>query len=195
MNKPNSHITGYILAGGKSSRMGEDKGLKLFDGKALIQIVIDQLQQAVKKVVIVSNNKAYKQFGLEVIEDVVKDIGPAGGIYSALQHSTTDKNFIVSCDMPNISAQAINFMLNNCNTDAVCIPQYENKLEPLFGVYPKACLFSWKSSMNKGIYKLTDLAENFKLEKVVVDNNPLFSEILFQNINTVEDLKKALKNL
>lgn len=195
MITPIPHTSAYILAGGKSSRMGEDKGLKLFNGKALVQIVIDQLQQVVKKVVIVSNNIAYKQFGLEVIEDVVKDIGPAGGIYSALKHSTSDKNFIVSCDMPNISAQAIHFMLDNCYTDAVCIPQYKNKLEPLFGIYPKSCLMSWKTTMNKGIYKLTDLASNYKLEKIVVDNNPLFSEVFFQNINTLEDLKNALKNL
>ncbi len=186
------HTTGYILAGGKSSRMGEDKGLKPFNGKPLIQTVINQMQLAIEKVIIVSNNTDYKQFGLEVIEDVVKNIGPAGGIYSALLHSISDKNFIVSCDMPNISAQAIQFMLDNCNTDAVWIPQYKNKLEPLFGVYPKSCLLSWKKSLNKGTYKLTDLAENYKLEKIVVDSNPLFSKNIFQNINTNDDFNNAL---
>ncbi|MEX0998044.1 MAG: molybdenum cofactor guanylyltransferase [Flavobacteriaceae bacterium] len=195
MNKSIPHTTGYILAGGKSSRMGEDKGLKLFNGKALVQTVIDQMQLAVDKVVLVSNNSDYKQFGLEVIEDVVKNIGPAGGIYTALQHSVTDKNFIVSCDMPHISFQAIQFMLENCNADAICIPLYRNSLEPLFGVYPKGCLTSWKTSIEKGIYKLTDLAENHKLEKVVVDHNPLFSEKLFQNLNTPDEFKNALKNV
>jgi len=193
MNKPDLHSTGYILAGGKSSRMGEDKGLKLFHGKALVQAVIDQMLLAIDKVVIVSDNKKYQQFGLEVIEDVFKNSGPAGGIYTALQHSTTEKNFVVSCDMPNISFQAIQFMLEKSSLNAICVPQFKNKLEPLFGVYPKSCLPIWKTSMNKGIYKLTDLAVKYNLEKIVVDKNPLFSEKIFQNINTNDDFNNALK--
>ncbi len=193
MKMPFQNTTGYILAGGKSSRMGEDKGLKLFNGIPLIQNVINQLVLAVDKVVIVSNNKDYEQFGLEVIEDVLINKGPAGGIYTALQHSSTHLNFIVSCDMPYISSQAIHFMLENSSKNAVCIPQFNNNLEPLFGVYPKGCLTSWKKSIEKGIYKLTDLAENYKLEKIVVDKNLLFSEKLFKNINTKDDFDNALK--
>ena len=119
MKKPFQNTTGYILAGGKSSRMGEDKGLKLFNGIPLIQNVINQLLFAVDKVVIVSNNKDYEQFGLEVIEDALINKGPAGGIYTALQHSSTDLNFIVSCDMPYISSQAIHFMLENSSKNAI----------------------------------------------------------------------------
>lgn len=195
MNTPFLHTTGYILAGGKSSRMGEDKGLMLFNGAPLVQTIIHQLQQAVEKVVLVSNNPAYEQFGLEVIADLVKNIGPAGGIYTALQHSSTEKNFILSCDLPYISAEAIRFMLNNSGLDAIYMPQHNNKLEPLFGVYPKKCFTSWKAGIEKGTYKLSDLAELFKLVKVQVDEYPFFSEKLFQNLNTPDEFKKALNNL
>ncbi|MEX2564732.1 MAG: molybdenum cofactor guanylyltransferase [Cyclobacteriaceae bacterium] len=153
MNKPVPHTTGYILAGGKSSRMGEDKGLKLFNGKALVKTVIVQMQLAVDKVVIVSNNKYYQQFGLEVIEDVVKNIGPAGGIYTALQHISTDKNFIVSCDMPFVIAESIAFMLKNSDDSEITMPEMNRKLEPLFGVYSKICLPGWKALIDDDCIK------------------------------------------
>ncbi|PJB11766.1 MAG: hypothetical protein CO119_10220 [Flavobacteriales bacterium CG_4_9_14_3_um_filter_40_17] len=82
MNNSIPHTTGYILAVGKSTRMGEDKGLKAFNGKVLVASVIEELQKAVNKVVIVSSNPSYEQFGLEVVEDLVKNIGPAGDIYT-----------------------------------------------------------------------------------------------------------------
>ncbi|MCX6312923.1 MAG: NTP transferase domain-containing protein, partial [Bacteroidetes bacterium] len=72
-------ITGFILAGGKSSRMGTDKGLIIFNEETIIQQVIAQLKPVVNNLVIVSNNTTYEKFGLEVIGDIIKDIGPAGG--------------------------------------------------------------------------------------------------------------------
>lgn len=185
--------TGYILAGGQSSRMGEDKGLKLFLGKPLIQMVIEQMLIAVDKVVIVANNMDYNQFGLEVIEDKIKNSGPAGGIYTALQHSKTEKNFITSCDMPFIAAEAIQFMLRNSSLNAISIPLFHNKLEPLFGVYPKTCLPHWKASLEKGIFKLTELAKAYKLNKITVDKIAIFSEKHFQNINTLNDFNSAIE--
>lgn len=194
METTSAEITGYILAGGQSSRMGEDKGLKLFHGKPLIQKVIDTMVLAFENVVIVSNNKDYHQFGLEVIEDKIKNSGPAGGIYTALQHTNTEKNFITSCDMPFITAEAIQFILKNSASNAISIPLFQNKLEPLFGVYPKACLPDWKASIEKGTFKLTELAKVFGLNKIVVDEIPVFSEKHFQNINTLDDFNSAKEN-
>lgn len=74
-----SHIDAHILAGGKSSRMGADKGLLLFKGKPLIERVIEQLYPLFKTICIVSNNREYERFGLQVIEDLIKDIGPGRG--------------------------------------------------------------------------------------------------------------------
>lgn len=188
-----SNITGYILSGGKSSRMGEDKGLKIFNGKPLVQTVIDQMQRAVDKVVIVSNNSDYQQFGLEVIEDEVKNIGPAGGIYTALQHSKTDKNFIVSCDMPFITAEAIAFVLKNCNDSEIILPERNGQLEPLFGVYSKKCLPKWKTLMDNDCIKLQKMVTNFDLKLVHISQDNSFSEKLFQNLNTPNEFTNALK--
>src|ERR1035437_7677768 len=104
MIPPKNNLNGYILAGGKSSRMGTDKGLLVFNKKTIIQHVIAQLKPVVKEVIIVSNNRDYEKFGVKVIADIIKNIGPAGGIHAALSHSNTNHNFIVSCDMPFITA-------------------------------------------------------------------------------------------
>lgn len=183
--------SGYILAGGKSTRMGMDKGLMLLNDQPIIQHVIDQLQRVVNTVIIVSNNVEYKKFGCEVVEDVLKDVGPAGGIYSALHHSTDKKNFVVSCDMPFITADAIRFMIDHADTSEITLPLHNENLEPLFGVYSKQCLPKWKLLIEKGIVKLQDLTKHFNLLKITVDGNKIFDEMLFMNLNTQEDFEKA----
>lgn len=192
MNNQTSYINGYILAGGKSSRMGMDKGLMLFKGKAFIQYIIEQLHPAVNEIVIVSNNKEYQKFGFEVIGDLIKDIGPAGGIYSALHHTNKDLNFIVSCDMPFITKEAIEFIIQNKSYSKIILPVYQGKTEPLFGVYSKECLTKWLELIELGCIKLQDLVNSFELKTINTDNNKLFNTSLFTNINTKNDFQKAI---
>ena len=180
-------ITGYILAGGKSSRMGADKGLLFFEGKPMIQYVIEQMQPLFKKLIIVSNNLEYKKFGLEVIPDLIKDIGPAGGIYTALNHSQTKLNFMVSCDMPFVTAAAIEFIVANSNESQIILLQNQGKLEPLFGVYSKDCEEKWLQLIQQENVKLQDMVLHFKLKAIPVENNEIFTATFFKNINTKED--------
>ena len=184
-------MNGYILAGGKSSRMGSDKGLMLFKGKPLIQYVIEQLKPAVNRVVVVANNTAYENFGLEVIADLIKDIGPAGGIYSALKHTNASRNFIVSCDMPFVTTGAIEFIIQNSFQWQITLPVHHQKTEPLCGVYAKDCLTKWHELVQQNIIRLHDMITYFKLLKLNVDNNKLFNDPLFQNINTKYDFESA----
>jgi molybdopterin-guanine dinucleotide biosynthesis protein A len=194
MNHPKHTVTGYILAGGKSSRMGTDKGLILFKGKAIIQHVIEQLQPVTEKVVIVSNNPEYKKFDVEVIPDLIRDFGPAGGIYTALSHSKTEQNFVLSCDTPFVTTAAIEYMLQNANQSQITLTTHEGRLEPLFGVYTKSCLVQWDIFIQKGFLKLKDIVSSFDLLQLNIDNNPLFDNNFFMNINTPEDLKKIIIN-
>lgn len=193
MNIKNNQLTGYILAGGKSSRMGVDKGLLQFKGKAIIEHVIEQIQTVVQKVVIVSNNPEYEKFGLEVIPDLVKNIGPAGGIYTALKHSGTNLNFVVSCDMPFINRKAIEFLLQSTDSYQIVLPEFRGKLEPMFGVYSRECLPLWKGLIEKGVIKLQSLVSHFNLRKINVDDNSFFTELTFMNINTKTDFENARK--
>lgn len=191
-NKNNNSINAYILAGGKSSRMGRDKGLMLFKGRPLIQYVIEQLEPTVKRVVLVANNPAYKDFGLEVIEDTIRGIGPAGGIYTALKHTDASPNFIVSCDMPFITTAAIEFIIRSSFQSQITLPVHHQRIEPLCGIYLKECLTKWYELVRQNIVRLNDMITYFKLLKLNVDNNELFSDTLFQNINTQYDFENAL---
>lgn len=190
-----NRVNGYILAGGKSSRMGMDKGLIAFHEKTIVQHVMEQMNPAVDKLVIVSNNADYKKFGPEVIEDVIKNIGPAGGIHAALNHTDTNHNFIVSCDMPFITASSIEFVIHHSFQSQITVPVFHKKMEPMFGIYSKECLTKWHELIQNGIIKLRDLLSHFSKRELNVDDNPLFNDSLFININTQDDLKNAIKKL
>ena len=191
MNTKTKHINGYILAGGKSSRMGTDKGLLLFEGKPMIQYVIEQMQPIFDKLVIVSNNPEYAKFGLEVIPDLIKDIGPAGGIYTALNHSNTKLNFMVSCDMPFVTAAAIEFIITNTYESQIVLLENQGKIEPLFGIYSKECEGLWLQLIEQEKIKLQDMVLHFRLKTIPVEKNEIFAATFFKNINTEEDFNNA----
>lgn len=195
MIKIKKNINGYILAGGKSSRMGTDKGLLLLNGRPIVQKIIDQLQPAADKTVIVSNNAEYEKFGLEVIADLITDVGPAGGIHAALSHTDSEQIFVVSCDMPYITTDAIQYMIEQASQSQITLPLNREKIEPLFGVYSKKCLPLWQQLIEQGMIKLQEIVTHFELLKVNIDNNELFNDLLFLNINDKNDLQRALKKL
>ena len=185
----------YILAGGKSSRMGTDKGLLLFNGKPLVQRIIEQLSPVVNEVIIVSNNHKYEQFGLQVIGDLIKDIGPAGGIHAALSNTQSEQIFVVSCDMPFITTDAATFMMQHTGYSQIALPLFHGKIQPLFGVYSRQCLPKWKQLIEQGIIKLQEMVMHFDLLKIDIQKNELFVDLLFTNINDKNDFNRALKQL
>lgn len=186
-------IDAFILAGGKSSRMGTDKGLLLFNDKHLIEWSIEELQKIFSKIVIVSNKQVYKKFKLSVIKDIRKNLGPAGGIYSALKYTKADYIFVISCDMPLITSEAIHFLVSQLNGCDILVPLCQNKVQPLFALYSKNCFLKWKELIDKGETKLQVMIEQFNVKKVSVNNNPLFKAEQFININDRNDLSKAFQ--
>lgn len=191
----NKRKNGYILAGGKSSRMGTDKGLLLIEGKEMIAYVIEQMQPLFDDLVIVSNNPEYEKFGLKVIPDLIKDIGPAGGIYTALHHSEAQLNFVVSCDMPFVTREAIDFIFKNRNESEIVLVENQGKLEPLFGIYSKDCEEKWLQLIYQHKIKLQEMVSHFKLKTISVDDNEIFSTSFFKNINTREDFNNVLNRI
>ena len=184
-------VTGIILAGGKSSRMGSDKGLLEFNDKPMIQTIIDALSALDIPIFIVSNNDEYKQFGLPVIEDVVKDKGPVAGIYTGLLNSKTELNIILSCDIPLISTETLSFLLNNVKDFDVTIPKMNNTIHPLIGVYTKSSLKTFKNHLDKDQRKLIKVCNDLNTQIIdITKNATLGNERLFSNINTPEELEK-----
>ncbi len=193
MRKEDTAVTGFILAGGQSSRMGQDKGLLQLQGKALVQHTLEELKECVSEVVIIANKPEYDQFGLRVVADIVPQAGPVGGIYTALENSATDLNFIVSCDMPFITRQAVQCMLDQASGAAVTVPTVNGLMQPLFGVYHRSCLPQVRWHVEHGKLRLTALIKDLDHQVVELEKLLPHSEQLFQNLNTPQDYDNALK--
>lgn len=187
-----NHINGYILAGGKSSRMGTDKGLMILRGKPIVQYVLEQLKLTFKTVAIISNNPEYEKFGVQVIPDRIQGVGPAGGILAALSHADTAYNFIVGCDMPFITTSAIELLLKEVADTDIVLPIKNGRFDPLFGVYSKSCIPIWQDLIDKKMIKLQEMVSHFNVRKIDIGYNKQFNEKVLMNINTINDLEKAI---
>jgi len=179
-------ITAIILAGGKSSRMGEDKGLVLLDKTPMVKYVIDVVQLFVKKTILITNNKEYNIFGIPTYCDKIKNKGPLAGVYTGLYYSKTDINIVLSCDTPYINTALLTFLLNQHKTHEVTIPQQKNTVHPLIGIYSKRCLYQLKEMLDCNQLKMMKALKTLNLN--VVDASE-FDEKLFTNINTKSDIK------
>jgi molybdenum cofactor guanylyltransferase len=177
--------TGIILAGGKSSRMNQDKGLMLLNGKPMIKHVIGALKANVDEIIIVSNNSEYEQFGYPVYSDLIKDKGPLAGIYTGLYNSQSETNFLLSCDVPYVNKELISFLLLEHQNHQITIPIKEERTHQLIGVFSKSCEINFHLSLEKGELKLLDAFKNLNLN--IVESNH-FDSHNFKNINSPNDL-------
>ncbi|MFT6923778.1 MAG: molybdopterin-guanine dinucleotide biosynthesis protein A [Crocinitomicaceae bacterium] len=184
-------LNAFILAGGKSSRMGVDKGLVHLSGKPMIQYIIDTLEQLKLPIQIVSNSSEYKSFGHPVFEDLISDKGPIGGIYTALNHSDSEMNLIISCDTPFVNPALIESLIAECKNQNVTISEYEGWQHPLIGIYSKRGIKTFQSQIEKDELKLSKANELLNAKAVPMDNIKGITARTFDNINTIEELKEA----
>jgi molybdenum cofactor guanylyltransferase len=186
-------VTGIILAGGKSSRMGAEKGLQELCGKPLIQYAIEALSGLCKSIIISSSSDAYHSLGYKVVADVFPGIGPMGGIYSSLKQSKTEKNLVLSCDLPFVTAELMSYILENSRGFKVAIPWLGHQhYEPLCGFYHLSILDQISDYIQHTNYKLPDLFEEISINKLVISNKlEFYKENLFLNVNSKHDLFTA----
>ena len=179
-------ITGIVLAGGKSSRMGYDKGLAKVGERKMIELVIQSLKKVCDEIIIISNTNAYNYLNVPVYVDLIKECGPIGGIFTGLFHSQTEHNLIVACDMPFVSDKLLTTVINNCKNNQMVIPSINHQLEPLCGYYNKDILLKLKSFIDTSEYSVHKMIQHFKYEAIPFDSNA----ILLTNVNTPEELNK-----
>lgn len=187
-----SNIPVYILCGGKSTRMQTDKGLVDFKGKPFIQWVIDAAKGISDSIFLVTNNLDYADFGYPLINDIYKDKGPVGGIFSALKHSTENQILILSCDVPNISAEILeHYLLKKIEDDADVIMLADNeKIYPLIGIYSKSVMGGFERAIKRDKLKLILVIKDFIFKTIQVAGK---HKNALANINTKKELE-ALEN-
>jgi molybdenum cofactor guanylyltransferase len=183
-------ITGIILAGGKSSRMGYDKGLAMVNGDRMIELVYASLKQVVDKVIIIANTDSYNFLNLPVFEDEFKDKGPIGGIYTGLFHSTTEKNVIVACDMPFVTPQLLVHLLEHIGNNQIVVPSFDGNIEPLCGFYKKEILEQVEELIGMDVLPVHKAIQFFDYLTLKINSENINNATVFTNINRPEDIQQ-----
>ncbi|MEK6725653.1 MAG: molybdenum cofactor guanylyltransferase [Deltaproteobacteria bacterium] len=189
-------VTGIILAGGKSSRMGRNKALLDFGGRSIIEHTVDLFKSIFPEVILVTNTpEEYANLGIKTVTDIFPGKGSLGGIYTGLVHSSHDYSFIASCDMPFLRRELIEFLINLNKGYDVVVPRLRDGHEPLHAVYSKKCINKIKEMINKGDLRIIGFYPEVRVKEVTEDElAPYISEPSpFVNINTPEEYDDAVK--
>jgi molybdopterin-guanine dinucleotide biosynthesis protein A len=182
-------VTGAILIGGKSRRLGRDKVLLPYDGKPLAVHLHGILNSLFPHVLLIGHPRPeLKAMGLPLIPDLVPDKGVLGGIYTALSTATTPYVFIAGADMPFLTPSLISMILGYRHSADAVIPRGPRGLEPLCAVYTKSCADVMEKNLRDGTLKIMAALENMTVlsPEVSPDNG---EPDPFININYPEDLE------
>jgi molybdopterin-guanine dinucleotide biosynthesis protein A len=183
------NITGIVLAGGKSSRMGCNKALMEFKGKPLIQHAVDILRQVCDHVIISANTDDYQFTGCETWPDEFPFQAPMIGIYSCLKRSGHRWNIVLSCDMPLVKPHLFETLLSNHKQADVVLPIHDaGCIEPLCGLYNRQIITGLEEHIRNQDYGLQHFIKTTRLKLVDTDTvNDFQKSNMFVNVNTAED--------
>jgi len=197
LNK-HDNVTGFVLAGGKSSRMGTDKAVLSLNGSTLLEQAKAVFEQVCEKVFILGPARLYGSFG-ECVEDVYPDCGPLGGIHAALLNSTTPYSLITAVDTPFISAELFNYMIERAlNSSAlVTAPRIGGVVQPASAVFSHDFLPIAEAALKSGKYKVEPTFPPGQTLLLTEEDLSQFAKAgeMFENLNTQEDFERARKRV
>ena len=193
---PQHFVTGIILSGGKSTRMGENKAFIELEGVPIVRRIYTLFKELFQEVIIVTNQpELFKNFDSKISSDLIPNQGALGGLYTGLYFSTFQYSFCVACDMPFIKKALVQYIINHIEGEDVIVPRTEDGLQPLHAIYSKNCLDPIKIIMEQGKYKIIDFYNqvNVKIveEKEFTVLDPLRES--FINVNTPDELHSIIK--
>jgi len=179
---------GFVLTGGRSSRMGRDKALLPIEGSVLVERTAERVRAAAGSVTLIGAPGRYAHLGLPVLPDLVPDGGPGGpicGIHTALKTTIADWNLVVACDMPRLTAPFLRSLLDRAQAEgkACLVPQTSQGLEPLCAVYHRRALPAVDWAVHHNVLKMQDFVKT--LDPFVW---PVPHDIFLENWNTPQDL-------
>lgn len=188
-------VTGIILCGGRSSRMGRNKALLDFGGKSIIEHTVDLFVSIFPETILVTNTpEEYSNLGIKTVTDIFPHKGSLGGIYTGLLHASHEYSFIATCDMPFLRRGLIEFLMTLKDGYDVVVPVLNGGHEPLHAVYSKSCLKTIENRISKGDLRIRGFYHEVKVREVREDEmkgyNPDPSP--FININTPEEYESAI---
>jgi molybdenum cofactor guanylyltransferase len=189
-------MTGLIMAGGKSRRLGQDKRFLMLGGKTCLQRVLDSYKGFFDEILIVADAKGpFQLMGVRVVEDLIPGAATLGGLYTGLSHAACDRVFAAAVDMPCLSPETIQIVLARAERGDIIIPDLNGRLQPMHAVYSKVCLPYLKELIDRSQLKVQDLCAIPELRVHRIPQS-VFEAVdpelrSFFNINTPEDLAVA----
>jgi molybdopterin-guanine dinucleotide biosynthesis protein A len=189
-------ITGAILAGGRSTRMGVNKALLAFGGRPIIAGLIEKLLPLFRELVIIANDPApYAELGLAIWPDRIPDKGSLGGIYTAVYQSAFPLTFCIACDMPLANPAVVAYLGDQAAGHDVVVPRTPDGYQPLHAVYGKDCLPHLEAMIRADCLKIDRLFPSVRVRTVETEELRRLDPWLhcFVNVNTPEELEAAMR--
>jgi molybdopterin-guanine dinucleotide biosynthesis protein A len=191
-------VSAFVLAGGKSSRMGADKAFVELGGRRLLDRALELAGAVASNVRIVGSAEKFTGLG-RVVEDEFSNRGPLGGIHAALRASQTELNFVLAVDLPFVEVGFLRYLLNEAQASkaVVTVPHAGGGWQPLCAIYRREFAAVAETALRRSKNKIDPL---FGLVEVrVVDDDELkkggFSADMFRNLNTPEELGEASREV
>jgi len=192
------HFTGYVLAGGKSTRMGRDKAVLSLNGRTLLETALAAARSVAREVFILGSSELYGRYGT-VIADIFPGCGPLGGIHAALKHSKTELNLILAVDTPFLSNRLLAYLGERAHESGAMVtaPEINGYPQPLCAVYSRDFLPIAEQALRDGNYKIVPLFPKDRTS--LIGESELhafaFNAEMFENLNTPEDLERARRRV
>lgn len=183
------HHAGYVLAGGRSSRMGSDKALLPFRGGSLLEHLAQVVLQAAGSVTVVGPAERYGHLGLRIVEDRRQGCGPLAGIHAALLDSPAEWTLVVACDLPYLRPDLLSWILAKTaatEADVLLATVDGEHPEPLCGVYRKSAKAVVTAALDAGNLKITKALAPLQVELVRISEASQLA-----NINTPDQWQEV----
>ncbi|MBT0665113.1 formate dehydrogenase accessory sulfurtransferase FdhD [Geobacter pelophilus] len=183
-------ITGVILAGGESRRMGSNKALLPYKGGQFIEAIYRQHAELFDEVIVVTNNpELYAFLPCRKVTDLHVGKGALAGIHAGLHHSSNPHIFVTACDMPYLNSGLIRGLAAVRGNYAALVPESDSGTEPLHAFYGKTALPAMDEALAAGVRRIVRLFDRFPVRIVPAAEvgclDPEFGS--FRNINTPDD--------
>ena len=196
---PFQNVAGFVLAGGASQRMGQDKALLELGGVPMVLRAARLVQPFVVSVAVVAPLGRYAEFDLNILPDRWPGAGPLGGIATALGATSVEWNLILGCDLPYLSAAWMAWFVSRARESAAqaVVPESSRGLEPLAAMYHRSCGASLVSTVQKGVRRVTEGLSQIQFERIrAAEWREIDPEgLLFENMNTLGDYAEARRRI
>jgi molybdopterin-guanine dinucleotide biosynthesis protein A len=174
---------------------GINKAFLKMNGERLIDMILKIFREIFDDIIVVAARPIlYQSLNIMVVKDIIPEIGPLGGIYTALLYSSSEHIFLTACDMPFLNRNMVEYLIRDIKGYDVVVPKINGRFQPLHAVYSRRCVRYIKKLIDKRDFKIIDLFPKVKVKEIIDKEIGYIDKkfLSFYNINTAEDFKFAL---